>query len=42
VETNLTEEHIMNEFHLVARIGQALLAVAMVIASGVLIQLTMP
>jgi hypothetical protein len=32
----------MNEIHLVSRIGQGLLAVAMVIASGMFIQLTMP
>jgi hypothetical protein len=42
VERNLTLEQIMNEIHLVTRFGQGLLAVAMVIASGLFIQLTMP
>jgi len=32
----------MNEIHIAARVAQGLLAIAMVIASGMIIQLTMP
>jgi hypothetical protein len=32
----------MNEIHILARVAQGLLAVAMVIVSGLFIQLTMP
>jgi hypothetical protein len=32
----------MNEVHLVARVAQGLIAVGMVLASGLFIQLTMP
>jgi len=35
-------EHIMNEIQIAARVAQGLLAVAMVLASGLFIQLTMP
>lgn len=43
VERNLIEQEIsMNELNILVRVAQGLLAVAMVIASGVLVQVTMP
>jgi hypothetical protein len=38
---NFNSEHIMNEFPIIARVAQGLLAVGMVLASGLFIQLTM-
>lgn len=36
-----TSEYIMNEIHIVARLAQALLAVTIVFASGLVVQLSL-
>jgi hypothetical protein len=36
-----TQEHIMNEIHLIARLAQGLLAVTIVFAIGVVVQLSL-